>query len=99
MNIPVLVSKLITMYNFHLADLYSLMQRLFIEGRYLKTIAQLNKYKCRALKKISRKDILCMIVNKSFIYKSNVILMNLLTKKFVILNFLDWILIFLEWKC
>ena len=36
------------MYNFHLADLYSLMQRLFIVGKYHKTIALLNKYKCWA---------------------------------------------------
>ena len=33
------------MYNFHLDDLYSLMQRLFIVGKYHKTIALLNKYK------------------------------------------------------
>ncbi len=36
------------MHNFHLADLYSLMQRLFIVGKYHKTIALLNKYKCWA---------------------------------------------------
>jgi hypothetical protein len=34
--------------NFHLADLNSLMQRLFIVGKYHKTIAMLNKYKCWA---------------------------------------------------
>ena len=33
------------MYNFHPVDLYSLMQRLFIVGKYHKTIALLNKYK------------------------------------------------------
>jgi hypothetical protein len=41
-------ARLNKMYNFHLADLYSLMQRLFIVGKYHKTIALLNKYKCWA---------------------------------------------------
>jgi hypothetical protein len=34
------------MFNLHLSDLHSLMQRLFIVGKYHKTIALLNKYKC-----------------------------------------------------
>ena len=41
-----------SMYKFHLADLYSLMQRLFIVGKYHKTIALLNKYKCWACEEV-----------------------------------------------
>ncbi len=41
-----------SMYKFHLADLYSLMQRLFIVGKYHETIALLNKYKCWACEEV-----------------------------------------------
>jgi hypothetical protein len=81
------------MYNFHLADLYSLMQRLFIVGKYHKTIALLNKHCEEGLPQgYSMHD-----CDQEFYIQVDCHFK--LTTKFGILNFLDWILIFLEWKC
>jgi hypothetical protein len=90
-----------TLHKIYLADLYSLIQRFFIVGKYHITTALLNEYKCWACEECLPQGY-AMHDCEQEIYlqcQSNVILMKLsfkITSKFVILNFLDLILIFLE---